>query len=36
MLHQFGNYLHFRHISPGNLPWEMVEENSEEGLEATP
>ncbi|MDF1629524.1 MAG: BCCT family transporter [Alcanivoracaceae bacterium] len=27
MLHQFGNYLHFRHISPGNLPWEMAELN---------
>ncbi|MCK5873880.1 MAG: BCCT family transporter [Alcanivoracaceae bacterium] len=26
MLHQFGNYLHFRHISPGNLPWEMTEQ----------
>ena len=25
MLYQFGNYLHFRHISPGNLPWEMAE-----------
>lgn len=25
VLHQFGNYLHFRHISPGNLPWEMAE-----------
>ncbi|MEE4251732.1 MAG: BCCT family transporter, partial [Alcanivoracaceae bacterium] len=28
MLHQFGNYLHFRHISPGNLPWEMAELNA--------
>ena len=28
MLHQFGNYLHFRHISPGNLPWEIAEQNT--------
>src|SRR5690554_3309326 len=34
MLHQFGNYLHFRHISPGNLPWEMAEKESDDSLEA--
>src|SRR5690554_718219 len=34
MLHQFGNYLHFRHISPGNLPWEMAEKESNDSLEA--
>ncbi|MFN3713408.1 MAG: BCCT family transporter [Alcanivoracaceae bacterium] len=28
MLNQFGNYLHFRHISPGNLPWEMAEQDT--------
>lgn len=24
-LEQFANYLHFRHLSPGNLPWQMAE-----------
>jgi choline/glycine/proline betaine transport protein len=28
ILNQFGNYLHFRHISPGNLPWDMTEQDS--------
>jgi choline/glycine/proline betaine transport protein len=28
ILQQFDNYLHFRHISPGNLPWDMAEQDS--------